>query len=242
MSTKHRHHHNTIDLTCSHILCKVDDIRTAVADFAAAGFTVTWGSTPAKAHNALIWFESGPFIELFELPRRFGLLRLPFGLAYGAPAGARLARWAAPGEGWRDVALETEETDLVGAHLALQETGIPGSRVMKGRRITPDGTRVRYQFLAPRPHLPFVVSAYDPPQRPATVTHPNGAHSITRVRFDVAERDRKAFDTLAGADPWLAAEPAARTAVRSVELAGLTGEIDPATVHGAVFERSPACS
>ncbi|MFI8460953.1 VOC family protein [Kitasatospora sp. NPDC085464] len=233
----------SLDLRCSHILCKVHDIRSAVADFTAAGFTVTWGSAPDKAHNALIWFESGPFIELFELPERFGLLSLPFGLVNGAPAGRRLARWAAGGEGWRDVALETDDTELTGAQRALRETGIPGSRVMKGRRSTPDGSRVRYQFLTPAPaRLPFVVSQYDPPQRPAAVSHPNGALGVARVRFGVARQDREAFDTLAGTDRRLAAEPADRTGVRAVRLTGLEHEIHPADVHGAVFERSPACN
>src|SRR5262249_54346468 len=51
-------------LRCSHVLCTVDDIARAVADYTELGFTVEWGSDPRQAHNALIWFAEGPFIEL----------------------------------------------------------------------------------------------------------------------------------------------------------------------------------
>ncbi|WKX69038.1 VOC family protein [Streptomyces sp. XD-27] len=221
-------------LKCSHVLCKVDDLRATVRDYEELGFTVEWGSAPERAHNALIWFAEGPFIELFELPRAFAFLRWPLGAVFGAAAGARLARWAGPGEGWRDLALETADTDLAGVRSALRGAGVPVSRVMKGRRTRPDGGPVRYQFLAPRPAaLPFVVSAYDPPQRPARIVHPNGARGIARVRMGVAEADRPFYDALIGEDRWLAAEPAARTGVLGVAVAGLESEPDPAKLHGA---------
>ena len=62
----------------SHILYKVKDLHEAVTDFTNMGFTVTYGAEPNRAFNALIWFDEGPFIELFEIKRnRFivGLLK-----------------------------------------------------------------------------------------------------------------------------------------------------------------------
>lgn len=226
-------------LRCSHVLCKVDDVRTVVRDYEDLGFTVEWGSAPERAHNALLWFEEGPFIEFFQLPSAFRLVKWPMSAVYGTAAGERLARWARPGEGWRDLALETDDTELGAAHRSLRSSGVPVSRVMKGRRTRPDGVPVRYQFLTARPaRLPFVVSAYDPPQRPAAVHHPNGARRITRVRLGVADADRAAFDALAAhLEPGgpLAVEPAAQTGVVAVELAGLTGLLDTAKLHGAVL-------
>ncbi|MFH8630475.1 VOC family protein [Streptomyces lydicus] len=226
-------------LSCSHVLCKVDDIRSVVRDYQDLGFTVEWGSAPERAHNALLWFERGPFIEFFQLPPAFRLLKWPMSAVNGVAAGDRLARWARPGEGWRDLALETETTGLRGAHRALRVGGIPVSRVMKGRRTRPDDVRVRYEFLATRPaRLPFVVSAYDPPQRPAQVRHPNGATHISAVRLGIADRDRAAFDALAGhlteAGP-LRVEQAPHTGVIDVELAGLDGHLDSSKLHGAAF-------
>src|SRR5215510_8485974 len=52
-------------LFLSHILIKVDDLPTAVADYERLGFTVTWGSEPTKTLNALIHFRAHAFLELF---------------------------------------------------------------------------------------------------------------------------------------------------------------------------------
>ncbi|MGN9841245.1 VOC family protein [Nonomuraea sp. H19] len=227
-------------LKCSHILCKVDDIRAAVGDYSSLGFSVEWGSAPERAHNALIWFDDGPFIELFQLPSRFALLRWPFATIFGTAAGERLARWARPGEGWRDLAVETEDTELAGVRAALRRKNVRVSRVMKGKRVRPDGGTVRYQFLASSPaELPFVVSAYDPPQRPERVVHPNGARGVARVRMGVSAADRASFDALVGEGRWLSAEPAATTGVLGVELHGLAADLDPRRLHGAVLTRGP---
>ncbi|WP_037807425.1 VOC family protein [Streptomyces sp. NRRL S-1448] len=231
-------------LSCSHVLCKVDDIRATVEDYRELGFTVEWGSAPERAHNALLWFEQGPFIEFFQLPPAFRLLKWPMSLINGVAAGDRLARWARPGEGWRDLALETDTTELRGVHRALRAGGSAVSRVMKGRRTRPDGNRVHYRFLATRPaRLPFVVSAYDPPQRPSEVRHPNGATHISVVRLGIADHDRAAFDALAGhlteAGPLLI-EQAPHTGVLGVELAGAGDHLDPGRLHGATFVTAPA--
>ncbi|MEV0281100.1 VOC family protein [Streptomyces sp. NPDC050610] len=226
-------------LRCSHVLCKVDDVGAVVRDYEALGFTVVYGSAPERAHNALLWFEEGPFIEFFQLPSAFRLLRWPMAAVNGRAAGERLTRWARRGEGWRDLALETDDTALAGVHTTLRDGGVRVSRVMNGRRKPPDGALVRYQFLATRPaELPFAVSSYDPPQRPATVRHPNGARRIGRVRYGVSDRDRAAFDRLAvHLDPGgpLIVEPAPATGVLAVGIDGLTGPLDPGRTHGAVL-------
>jgi catechol 2,3-dioxygenase-like lactoylglutathione lyase family enzyme len=227
-------------LRTSHLVYKVDDIRATVRDFTELGFTVEYGSDPARAHNALLWFAEGPFIELFELHHAARMLRWPFAAGFGRAAGDRLARWARPGEGWRDLALETDDLTLAGTRAALRAAGVPVSRVVKGRRTRPDGQLVRYQFLCPRPHrLPFVVSAYDPPQRPAQVEHPNGVCGIAQVRMGVEAADRPVFDALIGGDRRLTAEPAPVTGLLGVQLDGLTGELDPDKLHGAAFDPAP---
>jgi len=230
-------------LRCSHVVCKVDDIGAAVRDFAGAGFSVEWGSDPRRARNALIWFSQGPFIELFEVPPAYGMLRWPFTVLYGRAAGERLARWTRSGRGWCDVALETDATDLAPARAALRAAGVNVSRVIEGSRTRPDGQRVRYQLLMPlSARLPFVVSAYDPPQRPQRVVHTNGAQQIARVHLAVSAADRRRYDALAGDDAWLHPEEATETRVLRVELRGLRDELDPSRLHGAVLTstRTPA--
>ncbi|MEW2547700.1 VOC family protein [Streptomyces sp. NPDC047002] len=226
-------------LRCSHVLCKVDDIRSVVDDYRELGFTLEYGSAPERAHNALLWFPEGPFIEFFQLPSVFRLLKWPMAARNGVAAGERLARWARPDEGWRDLALETDDTALGRVHTTLRTSGVRVSRVMDGRRTRPDGAAVRYQFLATRPAaLPFVVSAYSPPQRPTDVRHANGARRVGRVRLGVADADRAAFDSLAahlGPGGPLTVEPAAATGVLGVELDGLNAPLAPGRLHGAAL-------
>ncbi|MFD3702128.1 VOC family protein [Nocardia sp. NPDC058658] len=223
-------------LRCSHVQCRVRDIGEAVADFTALGFTIAWGSDPRTAHNALIWFADGPFIELYELPTRFAALRVPFSAVYGRAAGTRLAKWAQPGEGWRDLAVETSDITLAETHRAIRGVGLPVSRVVKGKRTRPDGQRVRYEFLAPRTSgLPFVVSGYAAAQRDRAVSHANGARAVATVHFGVADRDRAAFDTLVGDQRRITVRPATSTGVLGIELSGLATELDPSKLHGAAI-------
>jgi Glyoxalase-like domain len=223
-------------LRCSHVICRVEDIHALVRDYEDLGFTMEWGATPDRAHNAFVRFADGPFLEFYELAPGARMLRWPLGLAYGFTAGDRIARWARPGEGCRDVAVETDATSLAATRAALRAAGVATSRVIKGSRTRPDGQLVRYEFLAIRPvGLPFVVSAYDPPQRPQRIVHPNGARGIRRVRRDVAAADRPALERLVGGDPHLELVSAATTIVRGVTLDGLIEDLDTARLHGAVL-------
>lgn len=223
-------------LRCSHVICKVDDVRSLVRDYEDLGFTMEWGSAPERARNAFVRFADGPFLEFFELPAAARRWRRPVGLLFGAAAGDRLAHWAEPGQGCRDLALETEATSLADTRAALRSAGVATSRVIKGKRTRPDGQLVRYEFLATRPAgMPLVVSAYDPPQRPASIVHPNGARGIGRVRFAVSATARPVMDLLTGDDPYLTVVPAATTEVLGVELEGLQTDLDLAKLHGAVL-------
>ncbi|MCP3801286.1 VOC family protein [Allokutzneria sp. A3M-2-11 16] len=223
-------------LRTSHVLCRVDDIHEAVRNFADLGFSVSWGSDPKKAHNALIWFSEGPFIEFFEFPSKLAPLRWPVALRFGAGMGKRLHKWSRPGKGWRDLALETDDTDLTTTRAQLATRGVDVSRIFRNGRTRPDGRRVRYQMLAPTlVELPFVVSSYDPPQRPAEVVHPNGATGIAAIRYGVSRAQRPHFDRFVRADRWLRPEPALTTGVIGVQLHGLRAELDPAKLHGTVL-------
>lgn len=226
-------------LSCSHVMCRVDDLRALVRDYEDLGFTVEWGAAPERAHNAFVHFSEGPFLEFYDTPSSARWFRVPFALAFGAAAGERLVRWAGPGQGCRDVAVASEDTSLAATRAALRSRGVPTSRVIKGKRTRPDGVLVRYEFLATRPAgMPFVVSAYDPPQRPGHVEHANGARGIHRVRLGVADTDRGVLDALVPDDPHLEIVAGPVTGVLGVELDGLTDELDAAKLHGAALTRA----
>jgi hypothetical protein len=238
-------------LRCSHVLCRVNNISQLVRDYESLGFTLEWGSAPGKALNALLWFEEGPFIEFFQIPRALSYFGPPLGLAFGRPAARRWKHWYESSEGWCDVALEptgrgerlsrerSRENlrELKEIRTALNRQGIATSRVIRGARTRPDGIRVRYALFAPEPvALPFVVSRYDPPQRPAGISHPNGASGIQSITMGITEKYIQPFQTLIGGDTWLKTAPSLKTGVLEVALKGIrTTNLNPERLHGAVF-------
>lgn len=237
-------------LKCSHILCKVNNISNLVRDYEELGFSIEWGSAPERAHNALLWFKEGPFIEFFQMPKSLAFLSLPFGLVNGWAAGKRWAHWARSSEGWCDVALEPADIknettqgagienvkDLTTIKQTINQMGVSTSRVINGKRIRPDGLKVKYSFFSPEPvGLPFVVSAYDPPQRPEKIEHPNGASGVEWLKMEVAESQLRQFQTLSKGDKWLKVESSSQTRVLEVRLSGLRRHLDLRRLHGAVI-------
>ncbi|MEK4063318.1 MULTISPECIES: VOC family protein [unclassified Paenibacillus] len=238
-------------LKCSHILCRVNDIAEVVRNYEALGFSVQWGSAPERALNALIWFEEGPFIELFQVPKSLTFLIPPLGLLFGRAAGRRWTYWAKAKEGWCDVALEPDERaavqgqpqnvgrveQLAAIRQSLREAGLATSRVIHGNRTRPDRTKVKYSLFTTEPlGLPFIVSVYDPPQRPEMIRHPNGATGIGWVRMGVAAEHLPAMKLLAAGDRWLRFEDAPQTKVLEVGLSGLDDLLDASRMHGAVLK------
>lgn len=214
-------------LKCSHILCKVGNLAHTVASLQQAGFNIQWGSDPARAHNALLWFNQGPFIEFFAFPRCFAAFALPFGLRHGRAAGQRLAWWAKAPPGWCDVALEPQvypqanPLELTPVRQWLQTLAINRSRIIRGRRIDAQGTAVHYRFLAPAPvTLPFIVSHYQPLQRPADIHHPNGVSGVARVDIDLSAADCARLRQMLPDDRWLFANTGIPRQSPAVQLHG----------------------
>ncbi|GAB3579649.1 hypothetical protein GCM10027445_48570 [Amycolatopsis endophytica] len=220
---------------CSHVLVRVHDLHRAVADFRAAGFDVHYATDETKALHAHVWFADGPIIELLTTPRAARLLRLPLALMFGRGAGRRMVRWARQGEGFCDVAVLVADDDLDPTRKALRESGVATARAVRWTRTRPDGGRTRFRFCYPRrDRIPFFVTPYDPPQHPPETTHANGATALRTVVLGAASGDEPALRRLVGTDPGFRIEPADRTGVRAVELAGLREPPDPALLHGAV--------
>jgi hypothetical protein len=236
-------------LRCSHIICRVDQIAPVVRDYRACGFSIEWGSDPKRAHNALLWFEDGPFIEFFQIPEPYQYLNIPLTLFYGRAAGKLWNSWSRAASGWCGVALESENIkdqdrldakenrrELRRIKTVVNQEGIAASRIMKGSRVRPDGIKVRYSLFAPEPTgLPFVVSHYDPPQRPAKVGHANGASAVAWVKVGVAKRLIHKYRIFTSGDKWLQIESAPQTGVLEVGLSGLKTLPKPEYLHGAVF-------
>ncbi len=164
----------------SHILYKVDDLHQAVKDFEEMGFTVEYGAHPDKAFNALIWFEKGPFIELFKSePNKIvnGLLKL-FNLK-GLISRFKLFQYS--DYGWVDYSLEHDRVDLKQEAVKLKELGYVFSK-MPAVRTNIHGIKLKWKLILPADTtFPFFMSAYTPNPRPETITHSNGAKEVKQV-------------------------------------------------------------
>ncbi|MFY1634991.1 VOC family protein [Solwaraspora sp. WMMB335] len=219
-------------MRCSHILHRVDDIHASVRAFEQAGFTVVYGRRPDRSSNALIWFETGPFIELVRVPR----LSLPMlwmaQLYAGRAVRRRVERWVERERLWIDLAVETDDETIGAERDRLIRAGVPMSRILNMRRVTPEGRTLRWQLAAPQdPSLPFAMSAYRPSARPGSVAHANGATGVASVHVGVPAAKRAAWLTvLDGGDPWI--RLADGDGIRSVELSGLATPLDPAFIGG----------
>ncbi|WP_369203592.1 VOC family protein [Streptomyces sp. PU-14G] len=222
---------------CSHVLVRVHDLPRAVDGFRAAGFQVAYATAPErKALHAHVWFPEGPVIELVTTPPVARWMRLAVDLRFGRGAGERMLRWAGQEEGFCDLALLVEDVELADLTRELAADGVPCGRAVRWRRRRPDGNETHFAFSYPRSgRLPFLVTAYDPPQHPADVRHPNGARAISRIVLGVRPADLPAVRRLAGDAPGLRLEEAPVTAVRDVHLAGLAEPLDRALLHGAVL-------
>lgn len=189
-------------LKSSHVLCKTLDLAQSVAHWRSAGFDVQWGAEPATAINALIWFESGPFIELIDVagaqPPPQYRAQLPPGML------ARFDRWQTAPEGWCDLCLEAD--DDITPHLErFKAQDIEAVGPIVGNRTPPDGATIRTQTCFPHdPALPFFMGAYVPDARPAHVSHANGATSIAAIDLTAPNDRAQKYATLLGeGDPWL---------------------------------------
>ncbi len=205
----------------SHYLIRVEDLHQAVADYEEAGFTIVWGGDPQSAHNALIYFESGGFLELFN-PGSSGVVDAiqrfvgRVGVAFGNQLMIRLMRWSNT-RGLCDFAIETAQPLLEGAEAAIAR----GARLTKIRdfaRTQHDGVTTHWQICrADSADLPFMMGPYDPPPQvgPDEWSHANGARHLKGMHIETE-------------DP----------AQYARELTQLLGEVDVAQENGVHLVRS----
>jgi catechol 2,3-dioxygenase-like lactoylglutathione lyase family enzyme len=186
-----------------HIVIAVNDLDAAIADYAAAGFTVTPGGEHKNgiSHNALVTFLDGSYFEI---------------IAFRGDASGHNTHWPTTlgkGEGYVDYALRTD--DLVQEVRDLRAAGLDYSDPIDGGRFRPDGQRIDWQTIrypgtqeAPS-RLPFY--CHDLTKRPLRVpdgeaaVHANGVTGVAGVTvvvrdIEAASKDFAALTGHAGAD------------------------------------------
>ena len=169
-----------------HVIYKVKDLSRAVADFEARGFVVEYGRVK-RPYNALIYFSSGPYLELLArtgMPPLLGRL-----LALGPRRGAarRFLSWDRDPEGVCGLCLEGDVSELEEGRTLLSGKGLR----LKPKRVDPHGRELCYEVFFPDDvDLPFLMSHFSTDPRPQGFTHPNGIGSITHVAYSIPERKR----------------------------------------------------
>lgn len=233
-------------MKASHVICIVDNLAQAVADYEAVGFTVEWGDRQDKAQNALIWFEHGPFLEL--LTRGAGPPKLiAKALTLIAPNGMmrRFNEWNAQPQGWCDIAVECDgdvrpELEAIGSGIGK----IAGP--FSTKRTPPGGQEIVTQTAFPHnASLPLLMGAYRPDPRPVSVHHANGATGIASIVIDIPQTARDGWARVLDAnDPWIdlqeapVASAVTKLGVREVTLHGLQSDVAGGQVCGAVLKAS----
>jgi hypothetical protein len=226
---------------CTQIICKVKNIADAVSDYTALGFSVEWGADPKKAHNAFLWFEEGPVIELFQVPRFLKYFSIPLGIIFGSQIKKRILYWYNSPEGLCNITMGTTNNEfrlnLKNILPVVNRAGIKTSRIMKGTRTRPDGQKVKFSFAVPSPvELPLLASWYDPPQRPANISHHNGAKAVKWIRMEVSKENRSHFEFLTKKDKRISIKTANETRVLEVGLWGLKKSLNKQLLRGAVLK------
>lgn len=225
----------------SHILWRVDNIKEAVDAFRAKGFQVDWARDPKISLNALIWFESGPFIELIQMKAPMRVFGGPLRVFYGKGMSRRWRKWCVGSEGLCDFAVEPIAADTArpenidAARQWVAERGLGASKAIQGKRTPPDGTQVRFAFFAPdAAALPFVVSAYSLPQKPSQIVHANGATAIGGFTYSAPPDAVAHLKTLIEADTALevVCENGAEGQLKALIFRGLDDALCSERLHG----------
>ena len=225
-------------LTCTQIICKVENLSKAVSDYGSQGFSVEWGSDPKKANNAFIWFDEGPVIELFKVPewiKYFGFLIRIF---FGKQVRNRFLYWSHSPQGFCNITLSPSDSskqfNLKIILPLLESIGLKTSRIIKGSRENLRGQKVRYSFCIPmRNTIPLIASHYDPPQIPTKIRHENGSKKIDWIKVGVSKSDWDIFKKLTKKESRIRIQKASKTSILSIGISGLKNCINEKILHGA---------
>ncbi|MEL6537004.1 MAG: VOC family protein [Bacteroidota bacterium] len=177
----------TTQVTLDHILIRVDDLASAVAEFESMGFKVYYGNAKKNCHHAMIYFQNGTFLELVD-PNKFpGLFRFLAKKGWLDALGIqfkRFAHYAKSQDRFLDFAVLSQ--DIQAFYQASEE--LKRSKLMDMKRKNHVGARVEWKLFAFEPmELPFIMSAYTPHRlpEPQADKHENGVLGIQQMAISV---------------------------------------------------------
>ncbi len=183
-------------LYLSHVLYRVKDLHTAVEKLEKAGFKVEYGTKKEKAYNAMIWFEDGVFIEIYENSGLNYFIKLMMKIIGYQSVLDRMKKWDNVENGWCEWSLESKKDDLDYYKKLFHELKIP-FKFHRAKRIDLYNQKLTWQLLMPTNiHFPFMMSAYSPSLKPVIIQHPNGVKSIKKLYVGKKNLDLNTLEDL----------------------------------------------
>lgn len=184
------------NLQLSHVLYRVTDLHLAVKKLEEAGFIVEYGTQKEKAYNALIWFNEGVFIEIYQHSGLSAPVKLFMKLFGFKRILDRLEKWESVENGWCEWSLESRNNDLEAEKKLFKRNKI-AFKSHKANRIDKNKVKLRWELLMPNDIIfPFIMSAYNPSPRPLDIKHPNGITGVKSITVGRVGLDEKLLKQL----------------------------------------------
>lgn len=226
-------------LEISHISFSVSNLHSAAKEIENMGFKIEWGGPKGKENNFFIWFGENAFLEVFSIKRRHMPLFFIIHIIYGKVVAKRWWKWFSTKNKFVDFALEDSDdtktiirnyknkiiVDIELIKENLKESKIDFSRTMHWKRTNKEGIKANYSYFVPyNENLPFIVSKYEPLQKPKKNVHPNGAKLIKNIRLFVKKSEYRDMNILTKDANNVIIEEGNSTTMKEIEIYGLEKE------------------
>ena len=168
-----------------HVIYKANDLEQAVAEFRAEGFEVEYGKV-RDPHNALIYFSTGPYVEIIAGIHMPAVVRGALALTGHRRMVEDYDRLAQAPQGYSRIVFEVEREKFTALeHLcAVHDRSTVISPVA---RKDPHGRRLSCRCLVPDDwSVPMFVTPFAVDTHRASA-HPNGFTRIEEIRYAGSE-------------------------------------------------------
>lgn len=166
----------------SHVIYKVDNLRSGFEHFKNKGFEIEYGSK-RNPQNALIYFSQGPYIEVLEKVNLPLYAKLYLKLIGKHKVVERLERWNKEEEGFIELCLENYDTDFRKEEEILKKYK-QGYFVTKSKRLDPSNRLLKWKLLFTEElRIPFLMTYFTIDPKPKKNNHPNGIKKIKSISY-----------------------------------------------------------
>lgn len=225
----------------SHICFRVDDLKREYDFFKGKGFDVEWGGPRGKSNNFFIWFGADTFIEVFSIPKKFAFLAKVIRIIYGKIARDRWWKWFTAKNICVDFAIEDFNNintniikkrnkiivDIEKVKENLQKYNIIFSPTLHWKRKNNKSEYANYSYFIPvNNNLPFIVSRYEPGQKPSISNHTNGSKGISNIVLYSKEDDLGDLKKLLHEDDRIKFIEHTDTFISSIRIEGLKNSFE----------------